>query len=288
MTLGSHQQCVGKSQVHIIPKWIIDALGPFDLDPAAADARPWDCARINWSSHGLYREWPRDLFVYLNPPFDRREVGDWISRLARHGNGITLLHARTETAWRTDLATRERNPVPVRPDPLPPTGRISPTRQLRRPAHPRSVWRQGAVAAWALRHRRHPRHWVAHSAGDRDRESGGGCPVIIHTPASRRAVVRRLDRRNLRLVTTHGRVEHVLSERARGAALHLSFDRRRGRCRQLTGGAAVDDTAAQLVIKHPDVAGVGDTLFPGFRLSQTYRYIGDCKLLQIGLSQIAN
>jgi hypothetical protein len=26
-------------------------------------------------------------------------VGEWIARLAEHGNGITLLHARTEAAW---------------------------------------------------------------------------------------------------------------------------------------------------------------------------------------------
>jgi hypothetical protein len=52
MTLGSHQRTIGNSQNHITPKWIIDRLGPFDLDPCAADPRPWDCARINWSSGG--------------------------------------------------------------------------------------------------------------------------------------------------------------------------------------------------------------------------------------------
>jgi hypothetical protein len=97
MTLGSHQQCVGKSQAHITPRWILDATGPFDLDPAAADPRPWDCAAINWTTRGLDREWFG--FVYLNPPFDRYEVGTWIARLARHGSGICLLHARTEAAW---------------------------------------------------------------------------------------------------------------------------------------------------------------------------------------------
>jgi hypothetical protein len=49
MTLGSHQQCVGKSQSWITPKHIIDALGPFDLDPCASDPRPWDCAGDNWT-----------------------------------------------------------------------------------------------------------------------------------------------------------------------------------------------------------------------------------------------
>jgi DNA N-6-adenine-methyltransferase (Dam) len=100
MTLGSHQQCIGKSQHHITARRIIDRLGPFDLDPAAApDPRPWECARINWSTDGLLRAWPRELFIYLNPPFDRYQVSKWVRRLARHGNGIALLHARTETSW---------------------------------------------------------------------------------------------------------------------------------------------------------------------------------------------
>jgi len=99
MTLGSHQRAVGKSQVHITPRWILDPLRPIDLDPAAAEPRPWDCARINWTSGSLTRVWPPELFIFLNPPFDRSQVGEWISRLAQHGNGIALLHARTETEW---------------------------------------------------------------------------------------------------------------------------------------------------------------------------------------------
>jgi DNA N-6-adenine-methyltransferase (Dam) len=99
MTLGSHQQCVGKSQVHCTPRWIIAALGPFDLDPAAADPRPWDCARHNYTEadDGLSRTWSGR--VWVNPPFDRFVVGKWISRLAEHGCGTALLHARCETSW---------------------------------------------------------------------------------------------------------------------------------------------------------------------------------------------
>jgi hypothetical protein len=99
VTLGSHQKTVGTSQVHITPKWIIDALGPFDLDPCAADPRPWDCARQNYTAadDGLAREWHGR--VWLNPPFHRYQVAAWIERLASHGSGIALLHARTETAW---------------------------------------------------------------------------------------------------------------------------------------------------------------------------------------------
>lgn len=97
MTLGSHQQSVGESQDHITPKRFIDRLGPFDLDPCAAIVRPWDCAEINWVVDGLIRIWFG--FVWLNPPFNRYEVGKWIAKLAAHGNGICLLHARTEAEW---------------------------------------------------------------------------------------------------------------------------------------------------------------------------------------------
>jgi len=99
VTLGSHQQTIGKSQVHLTPRWILDALGPFDLDPCAATVRPWDCAARNLTEadDGLSAEWAG--LVWLNPPFDQRQVGLWIRKLARHDNGIALLHARTETDW---------------------------------------------------------------------------------------------------------------------------------------------------------------------------------------------
>jgi DNA N-6-adenine-methyltransferase (Dam) len=99
MTLGSHQRTIGATQVHLTPRWIIDALGPFDVDPCAANPRPWDCAEVNLSEadDGLHQPWAGR--VWLNPPFDRHKVGRWIGRLAEHGRGTALLHARTETEW---------------------------------------------------------------------------------------------------------------------------------------------------------------------------------------------
>jgi len=99
MTLGSHQRTVGLSQDHITPKDLIDRLGPFKFDPAAAVVRPWPCAEINWTTDGLTREWPRAWFGFLNPPFDRYIVGRWIAKAAEHGNIIVLLHARIEAEW---------------------------------------------------------------------------------------------------------------------------------------------------------------------------------------------
>ena len=99
MTIGSHQRSVGLSQSHITPRSILNPLGPFDLDPCAADPRPWDCAKVNFTERddGLSRLWKGR--IWLNPPFLRYEVGRWIQKLAQHNHGIALLHGRTETAW---------------------------------------------------------------------------------------------------------------------------------------------------------------------------------------------
>ena len=101
MTLGSHQRTVGKSQTHLTPKRFTDVLGPFDLDPCAAPApRPWPTAKSMLSEQdgdGLKLEWRGS--VWLNPPFDRRQVGAWIAKMAAHRDGIALVHARTETEW---------------------------------------------------------------------------------------------------------------------------------------------------------------------------------------------
>ncbi|MCC2608371.1 phage N-6-adenine-methyltransferase [Neorhizobium petrolearium] len=99
MTIGSHQRTVGKSQTHLTPPFIIHRLGPFDLDPCAALGQPWATAKRHFTieDDGLSQPWGGR--VWLNPPFDRYQVGRWIGKLAEHGNGICLVHARTEADW---------------------------------------------------------------------------------------------------------------------------------------------------------------------------------------------
>ena len=95
----THQQSIGKSQTHLTPRHLIDALGPFDMDPCAATQRPFDCAAVNYTidDDGLSKRWSG--FVWMNPTYDRRGIGAWMQRLDEHQDGIALVHARVETKW---------------------------------------------------------------------------------------------------------------------------------------------------------------------------------------------
>lgn len=86
------------THVWLTPPEIIEALGPFDLDPCAApEPRPWPTAgrHIALPEDGLEAEWHGR--VWCNPPFGKHTAA-WLERMAKHGNGIALAFARTETA----------------------------------------------------------------------------------------------------------------------------------------------------------------------------------------------
>jgi DNA N-6-adenine-methyltransferase (Dam) len=81
----------------LTPRWVLDALGPFDLDPCGAPGWP-TAARIltpEAGDDGLVDQWSGR--VWLNPPYGREAVR-WLERLADHGDGIALIFARTDTA----------------------------------------------------------------------------------------------------------------------------------------------------------------------------------------------
>src|SRR5258708_806960 len=79
------------------------------------------------------RRWPSPAWtgrVWLNPPFDRSKVARWIGRLAEHGCGTALLHARTETEWfricwqrATAILVMAKRLIFVKPDGTPCTTR---------------------------------------------------------------------------------------------------------------------------------------------------------------------
>lgn len=81
----------------LTPPEIIEALGPFHLDPCAAPSpRPWPTAsrHIELPEDGLNTEWHGR--VWCNPPFGSH-TGQCLGRMALHGNGIALAFARTDT-----------------------------------------------------------------------------------------------------------------------------------------------------------------------------------------------
>lgn len=99
--MGGHSRGYrGDSVEWYTPPGIFAALGlTFDLDPAApVGGLPWIPAARFYSveDDGLSQPWAGR--VWLNPPYGPR-TGDWMRRLAAHGDGIGLVFARTETAW---------------------------------------------------------------------------------------------------------------------------------------------------------------------------------------------
>ena len=98
--IGGHQSARMISDTWLTPPAIIDALGPFDLDPCAApEPRPWPTADrmiAKADADGLAENWHGR--VWLNPPYSR-EAARWLAKLADHGHGTALVFARTETSW---------------------------------------------------------------------------------------------------------------------------------------------------------------------------------------------
>lgn len=84
----------GETNIWLTPRWILDALGSFDLDPAGYEN--WATADKHFFTSGLELTWFGR--VWLNPPYGR-EVGCWLKKLESHGNGIALVFARTDTSW---------------------------------------------------------------------------------------------------------------------------------------------------------------------------------------------
>lgn len=99
MSMGGHQSAAMLKDEWLTPPSIVQALGPFDLDPCAPsdERRPWNIAKQHYSIeiNGLALPWHGR--VWCNPPYGL-EAARWLDRLAQHGNGIALIFARTETA----------------------------------------------------------------------------------------------------------------------------------------------------------------------------------------------
>lgn len=96
-TRQQHNQTVSTDEWYT-PRWIIDELGPFDLDPCApaADARPFEIAPVCYTKDddGLAQDWHG--MVWMNPPYSREPLRRFCEKMADHNNGIALLVNRQD------------------------------------------------------------------------------------------------------------------------------------------------------------------------------------------------
>ncbi len=80
----------------LTPPELVRKLGLFDLDPCSPVNAPFLHAINNYTieDNGLTKVW--EGRVYCNPPYGK-DMTLWLSKLRKHGNGIALTFARTET-----------------------------------------------------------------------------------------------------------------------------------------------------------------------------------------------
>lgn len=85
------------------PFGIFSFLGEFDLDPCAPIDPLWRTAKVmyNKNDDGLSQEWHGR--VWLNPPYSRPLIEQFVRKMAEHGNGIALLFNRCDNAMFHDI-----------------------------------------------------------------------------------------------------------------------------------------------------------------------------------------
>lgn len=85
------------------PIELINSLGEFDLDPCAPIKPLWQTARTmyNKEDDGLSKEWFGR--IWLNPPYSRPLIEQFVRKMADHGNGIALLFNRCDSKMFQDV-----------------------------------------------------------------------------------------------------------------------------------------------------------------------------------------
>ena len=85
----------------LTPPEIVDALGPFDLDPCCPPTMPWRTATqmVHWPNDGLKVDWTGKR-VWCNPPYGRDAV-PFLRKMAENrtggGGGAFCLYSRGRT-----------------------------------------------------------------------------------------------------------------------------------------------------------------------------------------------
>lgn len=98
MSIGSYEKPnKGETDTWLTPIELINELGNFDTDPCVPFGMPWKTATkmITENDCGLKTEWTGRVF--MNPPYSKNK--EFAEKFSKHGNGISLVFARTETGW---------------------------------------------------------------------------------------------------------------------------------------------------------------------------------------------
>jgi hypothetical protein len=86
------------SNIWFTPKYILESLDKFDLDPCTSTFRPFDTAHnhLTPAENGLTEDFNKYKNIWLNPPYGTY-TGKWVSKLCKSQNGIVLIFNRSDT-----------------------------------------------------------------------------------------------------------------------------------------------------------------------------------------------
>jgi hypothetical protein len=102
----THETTIGATVEWYTPSFVLEALGfsktgrRFTMDvcsPGADKTHVPADVHLTIVEDGLATPWHGT--VWMNPPYDRREIATWMDKLAAHGDGIALVFARPDTNW---------------------------------------------------------------------------------------------------------------------------------------------------------------------------------------------
>jgi hypothetical protein len=98
----SYEKNINGTNEWLTPLYIINDLGPFDLDPCSPIIRPWNTAKNHYNiiDDGLQKSWKG--LVFCNPPYGT-EINLWLKKGVEHNNCIFLIFARLDTKFFHEL-----------------------------------------------------------------------------------------------------------------------------------------------------------------------------------------
>ena len=106
---GWHENAGGIVQTNewYTPPYIFERLNiKFNIDVSTVKGGlEWIPAEKHFDQEidGLKQDW--EGLVWCNPPYGR-QTPIWLEKFIKHGNGIALLNARTDTIWYQEYATK--------------------------------------------------------------------------------------------------------------------------------------------------------------------------------------